>query len=156
LAAAFEGSPKNEIEKILGKYKNPSINIIQILQDIQACYNYIPQESVEYIAQRLHVPLSHIYSIATFYTAFSLKPKGKHICTVCMGTACHVRGATTILNELERRLGIAAGANTEDMEYTLETVNCLGCCAIAPIVVFDGKYHGGFKLGDISKLIKDR
>ena len=149
-------APVRELEKILGRYKNPSVSLIQILQDIQAQDNYLPEESLEYIAQKLHVPLSHIYSIATFFSAFSLKPKGRHICTVCMGTACHVRGATTILNELERRLDIKAGENTADREYTLETVNCLGCCAIAPVVVLDGKYHGVFKLGDISQIIKDR
>ncbi len=152
--ASVNISQIRELEKTLGKYKNPSSSIIQILQDIQAEYNYLPLEGLEYLSWKLHIPLSHIYSIATFYSAFSLKPKGKHICTICMGTACHVRGAPTILNEFERRLGITAGENTADMEYTLETVNCLGCCAVGPIVVFDGTYHGEFELKDVPRLLK--
>jgi len=141
-------------EDILYKYNYKTSNIIQILQDIQAKFNYLPKEALEYVSQRLKIPLSKIYSIATFYAAFSLNPRGKHLCTVCMGTACHVRGAQSILNEFERRLGINSGKTTKDMEHTLETVNCLGCCAIGPIVVYDGKYHGEFKLKDVAKLLK--
>lgn len=143
-----------KLDKIVGRYKNPAASIIQILQDIQAAEHYLPREALEYLARRLHLPLGKIYGIATFYSAFSLEPKGKHICTVCMGTACHVRGAPMILGEFERRLGITAGQNTPDREHTLETVNCLGCCAVGPIVVYDGKYHGQFELKDVPKLLK--
>lgn len=100
------------------------------------------------------MPLSKIYSVATFFSTFSLNPRGKHLITVCMGTACHVRGAAIILNEFERRLDIKPGKTTNDMNYSLETVNCLGCCAIGPIVVFDGKYMGEFKLKDVSRVLE--
>jgi len=143
-----------KIDSILIKYRYQSSNIIQILQDVQAAYNYLPREALRYISQRLKIPLSKIYSIATFFSAFSLNPRGKHLITVCMGTACHVRGAAIILNEFERRLDIKPGKTTNDMNYSLETVNCLGCCAIGPIVVFDGKYMGEFKLKDVSRVLE--
>ena len=145
-----------KVDSILQKYENRRSNIIQILEDIQRLYNYLPEEVLRYIGVRLKIPLSIIYSIATFYSAFSLKPRGKHLITVCMGTACHVRGAATILNEFKRRLNIEPGENTPDMKYTLETVNCLGCCAIGPIVVYDQKYLGEFKLKDIPKVLKEK
>jgi NADH-quinone oxidoreductase subunit E len=102
----------------------------------------------------MQVPLSSIYSIATFYAAFSLKPRGKHLCTVCMGTACHVRGAPAVLNRLEERLKIKTGGTTEDDQFTLKTVNCLGACALAPIVVVDDEYHGQTSVNKVDKLIK--
>lgn len=142
-----------KIENILKKYEYKSSDIIQILEEIQKRYNYLPKQILEYVSQRLKIPLNKIYSLATFYTVFSLNPRGKHVVTVCMGTACHVRGAATILNEFERRLDIQHGETTEDMSYTLETVNCLGCCAIGPIVVYDGKYFGEFKPMDIVRLL---
>ncbi len=145
---------KKRVDNILLKYRYQSSSIIQILQDIQAEYNYLPKETLKCIGQRLKMPLSTIYSLATFYTAFSLNPRGKHLCTVCMGTACHVRGAAIILNEFKRRLDIEPGETTDDMNYTLETVNCLGCCAIGPIVVYDGKYLGEFKLKDIPRVLE--
>ena len=143
------------IDKILKRYSDPASSIIQVLQDIQHLHNYLPEKVLEYVASRIHVPLARIYSIATFYSAFSLKPRGEHLVTVCMGTACHLRGAPTILEELERRLGIKPFENTKDMKYSLETVNCLGCCAIGPIVVKDGTYHGEFRLDDVSKLLEE-
>jgi len=145
-----------KIEHILHRYRYQKSNIIQILQDIQNEYNYLPERILKYTSYQLKIPLSTIYSIATFYAAFSLNPRGKHLCTVCMGTACHVRGAPTILNEFERRLDIKPGENTKDMKYTLETVNCLGCCAIGPIVVFDGIYMGEFKHTDVSRLLEQK
>lgn len=145
-----------KLEHILEKHHFTTSDIIQILQDIQTEFNYLPKDILEYTSQRLRIPLSIIYSIATFYTAFSLTPRGKHLCTICMGTACHVRGAATILSEFERRLGIRSGETTDDMNYSLETVNCLGCCAIGPIVVYDGKYYGEFKLKNVSKFLKKK
>ena len=145
-----------KIDKMLQKYNYDSTNIIQILQDIHVLYNYLPAKVLKYVSKRLKVPLSKVYSPATFYTAFSLKPRGKHLITVCMGTACHVRGATTILSEFKRRLGIKHGETTRDMDYTLETVNCLGCCAIGPIIVYDGKYIGEFKLKDVTKVLQGK
>lgn len=145
-----------EVRELLRKYEYKASNIIQILQDIQEENNYLPKEILNEVAKGLRIPLSKIYSIATFYNIFSLKPRGKHIITVCVGTACHVRGAQSILNEFEQRLGIKAKESTSDMEYTLESVNCLGCCAIGPVVVCDGKFHGGFKTKDVSKLIGEK
>lgn len=145
-----------KVENILKKYEYEISNIIQILEEVQKEYNYLPKEILEYISQRLKIPLSKICSFATFYTVFNLNPRGKHLITVCIGTACHVRGAVMILNEFERRLNIKSGETTEDMSYTLETVNCLGCCAIGPIVVYDGKYTGEFKLKDVASFLKEK
>jgi len=142
-----------KIETILNKYKNQKSSIIQILQDIQTEFNYLPKPALEYTSQRLQVPLSKIYSIATFYAGFSLVPRGKHLCTVCMGTACHVRGAPNVLSRIEERLGIKSGATTADNLFTLETVNCLGACALAPIVVVDDEYHGQTTVNKVDKLL---
>lgn len=129
-------------ESILKKHGYAGSRIIQVLTDIQARYNYLPREDLEYVSRELKVPLSKVYSIATFYAAFSLAPRGEHMVTVCTGTACFVRGVTDVIERIEDRLGIKAGNTTEDNKFTLETVNCLGACALAPIVVVDGEYHG--------------
>ncbi len=133
---------KKKTEVILRKHGYTGSRIIQVLIDIQEQYNYLPRENLEYVSQRLKVPLSKIFSIATFYAAFSLNPRGKHLVTVCLGTACFVRGVSNVLKRIEDRLGIEAGETTEDNMFTLETVNCLGACALAPIMVVDGNYHG--------------
>ncbi len=142
-----------KIESILRKYDYRSANIIQILQDIQSLHRYLPRELLVAVSQRLKMPLSNIYSIATFYTAFSLNPRGKHLCTVCMGTACHVRGAPNVLNQIEERLKIKSGDTTEDKMFSLETVNCLGACALAPIVVIDGRYYGQTTVDKVNRLL---
>lgn len=129
-------------ENILKKHGYERARIIQVLTDIQAHYNYLPRENLEYVSRQLKVPLSKVYSIATFYAAFSLMPRGEHMITVCTGTACFVRGVSDVLSRIEDRLGIKAGFTTEDNMFTLKTVNCLGACALAPIVVVDGEYHG--------------
>ncbi len=116
--------------------------LIPILQDIQERYNYLPEESLREVAERLQIPLRDVYGVATFYRSFSLTPKGKHIFTVCVGTACHVRGGARLAKTISRELGIKPGETTKDMQFSLETVNCLGCCAIGPIVVADAEYHG--------------
>jgi NADH-quinone oxidoreductase subunit E len=130
------------VDDIIARYRWEKAAIIAILQDIQREFNYLPQEVLIYAARRLGIPLTQVYSLATFYRAFSLKPRGKHLITVCLGTACHVRGAVRILEKLERELGIKAGETTDDLMVSLETVNCLGACALGPIVVIDGQYHG--------------
>lgn len=130
------------VDLILKKYKYDQDSIIQILEEIQSESNYLPRDKMEYISQNLKIPLSKLYSIATFYSLFSLEPRGEHIITVCKGTACFVKGMADVLNRIEDRLGISAGQTTEDMMFTLETVNCLGACALAPIVVVDGHYYG--------------
>jgi NADH-quinone oxidoreductase subunit E len=143
-----------KVAQIIARYPDGPDSIIQILQDIQNEYNYLPREALDYVTESLRIPSSKVYGIATFYTAFSLKPRGKYHITVCLGTACHVRGAESILAEFERRLGIKPSENTPDMKFSLETVNCLGCCAIGPIVVCNGKYHGEFKLKDVARLLE--
>ncbi|MCK4764389.1 MAG: NADH-quinone oxidoreductase subunit NuoE [Candidatus Aminicenantes bacterium] len=133
---------QKKTEDILKKHGYKRTSIIQVMTDIQAEYNYLPRENLEYVGRRLKVPLSKIYSVATFYAAFSLKPRGKHLITVCSGTACFVRGVDNVLQRIEDRLGIKSGDTTPDNMFTLETVNCLGACALAPIIVVDGEYHG--------------
>jgi NADH-quinone oxidoreductase E subunit len=142
-----------KIENILKQYDYRKSRIIQILSEIQRIYNYLPKAVLEYVSQQLRLPLSNIYSIATFYSAFSLKPRGKHLVTVCMGTACHVRGAPAVLSRLEERLQIKTGNTTEDNHFTLKTVNCLGACALAPIVVIDEEYHGQTTVNKVDKLL---
>jgi NADH-quinone oxidoreductase subunit E len=131
-----------QLEKILKRYDNQSANVLAILQDIQASENYLPRKTLEEVAEKLQIPVAQLYYLATFYRAFSLHPRGRHLVTVCTGTACHVKGAASILNTLERELKVQPGETTDDKGYTLETVNCLGSCALAPLVVIDGHYHG--------------
>jgi len=131
-----------QLEKILTRHDHQSANVLAILQDIQASENYLPRKTLEEVSKRLQVPLTQIYHLATFYRTFSLTPRGRHLVTVCTGTACHVKGAASILNTLEREFEVAPGETTDDKEYTLETVNCLGSCALAPLVVIDNHYHG--------------
>jgi NADH-quinone oxidoreductase subunit E len=109
---------------------------------------------LRYIARQLVIPASQIFHISTFYKAFSLKPKGKHICNVCLGTACHVRGAPLVLEELERKLRIKTGGTTEDGEFSLDTVNCLGACALGPLVTVDGEYFGNMSTAKVNRVLR--
>jgi NADH-quinone oxidoreductase subunit E len=131
-----------ELDSILTQHGHDPANIVAILQDVQARANWLPEEDLRYICAELAIPLSKIWSLASFYRAFSLKPRGRHIVQVCLGTACHVRGAVRIVDAVSRDLGIGAGETDKDLGFTLETVNCLGACALGPIVVIDGEYHG--------------
>ena len=130
------------ISEILSKYEDEQSSIIAILQDIQEHFGYLPKETLIDISKEINIPLSRILSLATFYAAFSLKPRGKHPIHVCMGTACHVRGAQPILETFERKLGIKSGENTEDMNFSLDTVRCIGCCGLAPVVMVGEDVHG--------------
>lgn len=144
----------NAVDKICEKHECKCEQLIGILQDVQREYNYLPRETVERLSQKLDVPLSRIYSVATFFKAFSLKPRGRnHVC-VCMGTACHVRGAPKILDEIEREIGVKAGETDKDLKYTLETVNCVGACALGPVVVANGEYHGKLDTPKVKQMIK--
>ena len=116
--------------------------LISILQEIQRTHNWLPPEDLKAVIRLLGVPASRVYAIATFYKAFSLKPRGKYVCQVCLGTACHVRGGLRVKEAAERDLKIAAGETTGDKKFTLEAVNCLGACALGPVVVVNGDYHG--------------
>lgn len=130
-----------QTDKILSRHSEDITHLIQILLDIQQENNWLPKEALIWVSQKLGAPLSQIYHIATFYKAFSLVPKGRHCSSVCMGTACQVRGSTRLLDRVTEILKIAPGETSGDMRFSLDTVNCLGCCAIAPVMVIDDKYY---------------
>lgn len=132
-------------EKILKKYKNAKDMLIQMLLDIQEEFHWLPQESLIHLSKKLNVPLTSIYWIATFYKAFSLKPRGRHLIRVCLGTACHVRGGLKIMDKVSELLKIKDGETTKDGRFTLQSVYCLGCCALGPVMVVDNNYHGNLK-----------
>ena len=132
--------PSELVETI--KQNGADASLISVLEEIQARYRYLPRDAMILVSERMGVPLSQVYSVATFYNAFSLERRGRHTICVCQGTACHVRGAPRVLAHLENRLGVKAGESTPDWNYYLETVNCLGACALGPIVVADEQYHG--------------
>lgn len=142
------------IEGILDRHERAPSAIIAILQDVQEEVNYLPEGALRYVAERLDIPVSKVYNLATFYRAFSLEPRGRHQIYVCTGTACHVRGAVKIRDALEREMGIRAGETDEQLEFTLETVNCLGACALGPVVVVDGEYHGQMTGAKAVRLVK--
>ena len=144
----------HRVKSFITKYNNEKKALISILQDIQSEYNYLPQEALKFVSESLRIPLIDIIGVATFYRAFSLEPRGKHLVTVCMGTACHVRGGPKILEAFERKLSIEAGKTTKDGEFTLETVACLGCCAIGPVVVVDGNYHAQTTIRKVDSILK--
>lgn len=133
---------REDIDTIIERYQAKGSAILAILQDIQAKERYLPREVLEQVGERLHIPINKIYRIATFYRAFSLTPRGKHEVCVCMGTACHVRGAQRIVDQVNLQLGIRPGETTKDQNFTLETVNCLGVCAAGPVIAIDGQYFG--------------
>lgn len=145
---------KHKVQSIIDKHGGQKKNLIAMMMDVQTRFNYLPPESLRLIAAALDMPLIDVIGVATFYRAFSLKPRGKHTCLVCLGTACHVRGGPKILEELERRLEIAPGETTKDRRFTLETVACLGCCAIGPVVVIDGDYHGHATIRKIEPILE--
>ena len=141
------------VDTILGKYNFEKKWLISILFDVQNEFRYLPREALQHLSKKLDIPMTDVYSIATFYKAFSLTPKGKHSATVCMGTACHVRGALGVLEEFERNLGIRAGETTKDKMISLSTVSCLGCCAMGPIAVMDDKYNGQVTPNKVKSLL---
>jgi NADH-quinone oxidoreductase subunit E len=142
------------IERILDQHGRAPSAIIAILQDVQEEVNYLPEDVLRYVADRLDIPVSKVFSLATFYRAFSLEPRGKHQITVCTGTACHVRGAVRIIDALEQEIGICAGETDENLTFTLETVNCVGACALGPVVVVDGEYHGQVTAARAVRLVR--
>jgi len=144
-----------KVQSFITKYNTEKKALISILQDIQKEYNYLPQEALKITSETLGVPLIDVVGAATFYRAFSLKPRGKHIVTVCVGTACHVRGGPKILREFKKELDIEAGETTKDKQFTLETVACLGCCAIGPVVVVDGNYYAQTNIRKVKSILKN-
>lgn len=143
------------VESIIKSYSGTPDSLISILQDIQSKYHYLPEYALRQVASHLKLPLIQVYGVATFFKALSLKPRGRHIINVCLGTACHVRGGQSVFEELSRQLGIKNGDTTEDMQFTLESVNCLGACALGPVVVVDGEYYGNMGAGKVKKLLKN-
>ena len=130
------------VDTILGKYQGDRSALIQVLIEIQRQNRWLPKEALKQVSQSLGVALTQIYHIATFYKAFSLKPKGRHSVTVCLGTACQVRGAPRLLDKVTETLKIKEGETSADMQFSLDTVRCLGCCALGPVMVVDGEYYG--------------
>jgi len=140
--------------KIIEQYRGQKGILVPILQEINSTYNYLPENVLRYVSAELDIPLALIYRAATFYKAFSLKPVGKHKITVCSGTTCHVKGAPRIVDTLERELGIKPGETTEDMNFTLETVNCLGCCGLAPVMTVGEDLYGKVTQAKLPKIIE--
>ncbi len=143
------------IDQILEKYGYRHTDIIGILQDAQALENYLPEDSLHYISEKMEISLTRIFDIVTFYKAFSLVPKGKYTIRVCCGTACHLGGAQQNLEQLNRLLQIRDGETTDNREFSLETVNCLGACALAPVVAVDEDYHEAVNAGKIEKMLSN-
>ncbi|MBE9512835.1 MAG: NAD(P)H-dependent oxidoreductase subunit E [Chloroflexi bacterium] len=146
---------EKRVVSVLDNYQRDKGMLVSILQDIQAEYNYLPRETLEQVSQGLDVPLSRVYSAATFFKALSLTPRGRHLINVCLGTACHVRGAVRVLEAMERDLDIKAGETTKDLEFTLETVNCVGACALGPVVIVDGEYFGQMKTEKVKGVLEN-
>lgn len=144
------------LDRIIDRHGRERSSLIAILQDIQDEFNWISEEHLRHVARELALPETQVYGVASFYRALSLVPRGKSIIKVCMGTACHVRGAPLIADEVSRHLGIGPGETTEDMNYTLEVVNCVGACGMAPVVIVDDVYHPGVKPHRAKKLLKTK
>ena len=143
-----------EVLSIIDKHQSDSGGLISILEEIQNKYSYLPAGALKLVADRTGRSPVDVYGVATFYKSFSLKPRGKHLCSVCLGTACHVRGAPVIAQEFERQLGVKPGDTTPDKEFTLETVACLGACALGPIVVVDGHYFSNVNARKAEQILK--
>ncbi len=142
------------INGILSRYPEVKGNLISILHEVQALCNYLSEDALRYVSKRTGVPLTRLYSIATFYHFFSLAPKGKHQVCVCLGTACHVKGSARVLDEVERRLGAKEGETTDDMRYSVSAVRCIGACSLAPVMTVDKDTHSGVSPKRVSEILK--
>ncbi len=144
----------SKLSAIYDRYPRKPQSLIAVLQDIQKEYNFLPCEALKQTAEELNVPLSKVFSVSTFYNAFSLVPKGEKVIRICVGTTCHIRGAKQIQEQLEDELKIKAGQTTEDLQFSLEVVACVGACAMAPVVAVNERYHGNVTVGSCKKLLK--
>jgi NADH:ubiquinone oxidoreductase subunit E len=153
LKAIVEGYPE-KVDSLIDSYADKKEQLISLLQDIQAEFNYLPQDVLVRVSQKLDIPLGQVFSVATFFRAFSLKPRGRHLVTICLGTACHVKGGQRLVDKMERDYGIKPGETSEDMRFTLETVNCLGCCALGPVAVVDGKYKSRMNADKLDRVLR--
>ncbi len=147
---------QEKLGKILADYKGEREELIPILQETQESFRYLPAAAMREIARFLNISTNTVYGVATFYAQFKLTPLGKKLIRACRGTACHVRGSVKVLAELEKRLGIKAGETTPDMEYTLETVACIGACALAPTMTIDGETYGKMTTKKVAEVLGDR
>ena len=145
----------DRVDQIIDKHQGEASSLIQVLLEIQSENHWLPKEALERVSEKLQVPLSRIQHIATFYKAFSLAPKGRHEVHICMGTACHVRGATRVLDTVQDLTGIKPGETDLDLKFSLETVNCLGCCALGPVMEVDGKTHGKMSSAETADVLKN-
>lgn len=145
----------DKIDQIIDKHQCEAGSLIQILLDIQSENHWLPREALDRVSEKLHVPMSKIQHITTFYKSFSLVPKGRHEVHVCMGTACHVRGAQRVLDTVQDQIGIKPGETDVELKFSLETVNCIGCCALGPVMVVDGEYHGNITPAQIEETLKN-
>ncbi|MFL0198568.1 NADH-quinone oxidoreductase subunit NuoE [Clostridium sp. WILCCON 0269] len=155
MSTTLEQNSKDNLsgQDVIEKYPKEQRFTLAILQDIQRKYKYIPKESLENLAKYLDTPVSRLYSMVTFYKALSLTPKGDNIITVCDGTACHVAGSVVVLDELEKALGIKQGETTEDLKFSINTVNCIGACALAPVMMINDKYYGNLTPKMVGEII---
>jgi NADH-quinone oxidoreductase subunit E len=145
----------SKTEEILERYPLQEPALIQVLQDVHRAYNYLPCDVLVRVAEALDVPLAKVFSVSTFYKAFSLDPQGDTIIKVCTGTACHIRGAGHLVEEIERQIGIGPNETTEDLKFTVKTVNCVGACAMAPVVIVGEKYWGSAKAARVAKYLAE-
>lgn len=146
---------QERIDQIIEKHDGEASSLIQVLLDIQSENHWLPKEALERVAEKLQVPMTRIQHIVTFYKAFSLVPKGRHEIHICMGTACHVRGAQRLLDSVQDLTGIKPGETDLDLKFSLQTVNCLGCCALGPVMEVDGKHHGKMAASKTADVLKN-
>ena len=146
---------ENEYKELIENYAGKPESLLAIMQDIQKQYNYLPRLAISLISRHVGIPVSRVYAMASFYKAFSLTPKGRFVFRVCDGTACHIKNSETLLDQLQKSLGIKPGEPTTDGMYSVETVNCLGACALAPVMVVNGKVYGKVSPGDLEGIIKE-
>ena len=150
-----ESSVIDSVDQIIEMHGGEASSLIQVLLAIQSEQNWLPKEALHRVSEKLEVPLARILHIATFYKAFSLVPKGRHQVHICLGTACHVRGAPRVLDTVQDFTGIKPGETDLELKFSLETVNCLGCCALGPVVEIDGKAHGKMSPGETVEVLKN-
>ena len=144
----------SKLDEIIERHPQNPQSLIMVLQEIQKEYNYLPCDALTRTAEKLNVPLSKVFSVSTFYNAFSLNKRGEKVIRLCVGTACHIRGAQQIQEHLEEKLKIKAGETTKDEKITLEVVSCVGACALAPVVIVNEKTHGSVQISRVGKLIE--
>ncbi|HJO93498.1 MAG TPA: NAD(P)H-dependent oxidoreductase subunit E [Victivallales bacterium] len=145
----------NLVDYLLKEHGASQKSVMRILQEINTQLRFLPETALLYLSEKLDIPISTLYRIGSFYKAFSFKPRGKYIISVCSGTACHVRGSSSIVDEIEKILKIKNGETTEDGKFTLETVNCVGACALGPVIVINGNYHGHLTRDKIEPILKE-